>query len=98
MELADTEMMRAINLFAPTSHESKSPGPYTVADSLFLKLQGTPQSVAETSEIIRDILSTHGCNFQTGTRGGRGTGDVESSSGGAVSEHEDGRGWESVDY
>lgn len=67
VELADAQMMHAINLSASTSsRESKSPGPYAVTDSLFLKLQGTPQSIAETSKVICDILSTHGCDPQKG--------------------------------
>jgi D-lactate dehydrogenase (cytochrome) len=65
VELADAQMMHAINISASTSsRESKSPGPYAAVDSLFLKLQGTPQSIAETSKVIRDILSTHGCGPQ----------------------------------
>ena len=58
-------MMRVINLSAPTtSRSSKSPGPYAESDSIFLKLQGTPQSIAETSKVICGILNTHGCDPQ----------------------------------
>ena len=61
--------MHAINLSAsPSSHESKSPGPYAVADSLFLKLQGTPQSISEMAQVIRGIIHTHGCDPKKGFR------------------------------
>lgn len=69
VELADNQMMHAINLSISTSsRKSKSPGPYAESDSLFLKLQGTPQSIAETSKVICDILSTHGCDPQKAFR------------------------------
>src|SRR5258706_15965916 len=62
-------MMHAINLSISTSsRKSKSPGPYPETDSLFLKLQGTPRSIAETSKVICDILSTHGCDAQKAFR------------------------------
>lgn len=73
VELADTQMMHAINLSASTSsRNSKSPGPYAESDSLFLKLQGTPRSIAETSKVICDILSTHGCDPQKAFKLARG--------------------------
>ena len=63
VELADTQMMHAINLYISTSsRKPKSPGQYAESDSLFLKLQGTPRSIAETSKVICDILGTHGCD------------------------------------
>jgi hypothetical protein len=65
--------MHAINLSASTpSHKSTSPGPYAVANSLFLKLQGTPQSISEMSQVIRDIVGTHGCDPKQGFRLARG--------------------------
>jgi hypothetical protein len=73
VELADAKMMHAINLLASTSsHKSKSSGPYAVSDSLFLKLQGSPQSIAETLQIIRDILSAYGCDPRKDFRLARG--------------------------
>ena len=39
-----------------------------MADSLFLKPQGTPQSVSEASQAIRDIISVHECDPTKGFR------------------------------
>jgi hypothetical protein len=72
VELADAQMMHAINLSASTSScRSGSPGPYAVADSLF-KLQVTPQSIAETSKVIWSILSTHRCDSKESFKLARG--------------------------
>ena len=81
VELADTHMMRAINLSASTTYRSsKSPGPYTESDSLFLKPQGTPQSVAEhqrssavslvhTGATLKRLSSSHAGRMRHGRYG-----------------------------
>ena len=70
--------MHAINLSVSTSsHKSKSPSPYAVANSLFLKLQGTPQSISEMSQVIRDIVGRHGCDSKKGFRLARGDDEAQ---------------------
>lgn len=71
-------MMHAINQSIPTSsHNSKSPGPYAEADSLFLKLQGTPQNISETSQVIRDIVRAYGCDSKKGFKLAHGEDEAE---------------------
>lgn len=49
---------------APSSEQ-----PYLVADSLFIKIQGTPLMIAEASQTAREILGKHGCNRVRFARG-----------------------------
>jgi hypothetical protein len=44
---------------------SKSREYYPVTDSLFIKIQGNPASIKETSTVAQAILAKHGC---TGSR------------------------------
>jgi len=34
--------------------------PYPVQDTLFFKLQGSPESIAETSRVVQQIIRNHG--------------------------------------
>lgn len=57
VELADNIMVEAINVTLPRQGRK----PYLVEDSLFIKLQGSSQSIKEASEVIQDILGRHSC-------------------------------------
>lgn len=64
VELADSRFMEALNHYlAPSStvSTSKVHRDYPVADSLFIKIQGSPNSIAEASTTARAILAKHGC-------------------------------------
>ncbi|KAG6333829.1 hypothetical protein ID866_5261 [Astraeus odoratus] len=54
VELLDDNMMSAINAAGLVER------PYPVQDSLFFKLQGSPESIAEASKAVRDIVKKHG--------------------------------------
>jgi D-lactate dehydrogenase (cytochrome) len=34
--------------------------PYPVQDTLFFKLQGSPESIRETSNVVQEIVQSHG--------------------------------------
>jgi hypothetical protein len=55
-----------------------------VADSLFFKLQGTPQSIAETSKVIWSILSTHRSDSKEGFKLARGEDEARDHRRGAL--------------
>ncbi|KAF8123721.1 FAD-linked oxidase-like protein [Boletus edulis] len=54
VELLDDHMMSAINTAGIVEK------PYPVQDTLFFKLQGSPESIAETSQVVQQIVRSHG--------------------------------------
>jgi len=54
VELLDDRMMSAINTAGIVEK------PYPVQDTLFFKLQGSPESIAETSRVVQQIVQSHG--------------------------------------
>ncbi|KAG6379222.1 D-lactate dehydrogenase cytochrome oxidoreductase [Boletus reticuloceps] len=54
VELLDDHMMSAINTAGIVEK------PYPVQDTLFFKLQGSPESIAETSRVVQQIVRSHG--------------------------------------
>lgn len=54
VELMDNHMMEAIN------HSGLSEKSYPTKDSLFFKFQGSPNSISETSKIVKGIVKKHG--------------------------------------
>lgn len=53
-ELLDDNMMSAINAAGLVER------PYPVQDTLFFKIQGSPESIVETSKAIQEIANKHG--------------------------------------
>ncbi|KAF8120937.1 FAD-linked oxidase-like protein [Boletus edulis] len=54
VELLDDHMMSAINTAGIVEK------PYPVQDTLFFKLQGSPESIAETSQVVQQIVRSNG--------------------------------------
>ncbi|OAX44769.1 hypothetical protein K503DRAFT_677672 [Rhizopogon vinicolor AM-OR11-026] len=54
VELLDDHMMAAINAAGMVD------APYPVQDTLFFKLQGSPESIRETSNVVQEIVQSHG--------------------------------------
>jgi D-lactate dehydrogenase (cytochrome) len=54
VELLDDHMMSAINNAGIVDH------PYPVKDTLFFKIQGAPEAIKLTSEIVKEITTRHG--------------------------------------
>ncbi|KAF8288830.1 hypothetical protein DL93DRAFT_2092175 [Clavulina sp. PMI_390] len=54
VELCDDQFMKATNIYGISERK------YAELDSLFFKFQGTPETIAETTRIVRDITKQHG--------------------------------------
>ncbi|KAG1833970.1 FAD-linked oxidase-like protein [Suillus variegatus] len=54
VELLDDHMMAAINTAGLVD------APYPVQDTLFFKIQGSPESIRDTSNVVQEIVQRHG--------------------------------------
>lgn len=54
VELLDDHMMAAINTAGVVDT------PYPVQDTLFFKIQGSPESIRDTSNVVQEIVQSHG--------------------------------------
>lgn len=54
VELLDDHMMAAINTAGVVD------APYPVQDTLFFKIQGSPESIRDTSNVVQEIVQRHG--------------------------------------
>ena len=54
VELCDDDFMRATNVYGVSDMK------YPELDSLFFKFQGTPETIKETSRVVKEIVERHG--------------------------------------